>query len=53
VKQRREGRVWEGNYEIVEHDGSVIAQIPLADARNDSKLAAAIVRNGWPAIPEA
>lgn len=52
MTQRREGRVWEDNYEIVEHDGSVIAQIPLAEARNDSRLAAAIRRNGWPEIPE-
>jgi len=53
MKQRREGRVNGLNYEVVEHDGSVIAQTPLADARNDSKLAAAIERNGWEKIPEA
>jgi hypothetical protein len=53
VKLRREGRVNGGFYEVVEHDGSVIMQTPLADARNDSKLAAAIKRNGWADIPEA
>ncbi len=52
MKRRREGRIWEANYEVVETDGSVIAQIPLADARNDAKLAAAIKRNGWVEIPE-
>lgn len=53
MKQRRVGRVNGSNYEIVEHDGSVIAQTPLADARTDSKLAAAIKRNGWQEISEA
>jgi hypothetical protein len=53
MKQRREGRVAGDMYEIVEHDGSVIAQTPLSQARNDSKLAAAIKRNGWAEIPEA
>jgi hypothetical protein len=53
MKQRREGRVNGGNYEVVEHDGSVISQVSLDVARNDTKLAAAIKRNGWEAIPEA
>lgn len=51
MKQRREGRVNGLNYEVVEPDGSVIVQLPLPDARNDTKLAAAIVRNGWQKLP--
>jgi hypothetical protein len=44
-KVRREGRVAAGFYEVVEPDGSVIFRVPLADV--DSKLLAAIKRNGW------
>lgn len=39
-------------YEIRHPDGSVVKQIPLADARGDSKLAAAIKRNGWEGLPD-
>lgn len=53
MKLRREGRVNGLNYEVVEADGSVIVQTPLFDARNDTKLRAAIERNGWPKVPEA
>jgi hypothetical protein len=52
VKQRVEGRVSNGCYEVVGVDGGVISQVPLAEARRDTKLAAAIKRNGWPAVPE-
>jgi hypothetical protein len=51
VKKRFGGRVRGGLYEILAPDGGVIKQLTLADARNDTKLAAAIQRNGWEAIP--
>lgn len=53
MKLRRIGRVNGGCYEVVENCGSVIMQVPLSDARGDSKLLAAIKRNGWQEIPEA
>jgi hypothetical protein len=53
VKQRQSGRVRDGNYEVLAPDGGLIWQQPLADMRGDRKLAAAIKRNGWEAIPEA
>ena len=52
MKQRIAGRVNGENYEVVYPDGSVMKQIPLGEARNDTQLAAAIQRNGWEAIPE-
>lgn len=52
TKERILGRIREGNYEIVHPDGSVVSQTPLSDARGDTKLAAAIKRNGWKALPE-
>ena len=52
-KSRIEGRVRNALYEIVAADGGVIKEIPLGDARADSRLAAAIARNGWEKIPEA
>lgn len=53
MKKRIEGRIVGSMYEVVQPDGSVISQVPLITARNDAKLAAAIRRNGWQAIPEA
>jgi hypothetical protein len=53
VKQRQIGRVRDGNYEVLAPDGGLIWQRPLAEARGDTKLAAAIKRNGWEVIPEA
>jgi hypothetical protein len=53
VKQRQTGRVKDGNYEVLAPDGGLIWQRSLADVRADTKLAAAIKRNGWEAIPEA
>jgi len=52
TKQRIQGRVTGGMYEIVATDGSVISQTPLQEARGDKKLAAAIKRNGWEGIPD-
>ncbi len=52
IKQRILGRVQGSNYEIVHPDGSIVSQTPLSDARNDTKLAAAIKRNGWDPVPE-
>lgn len=52
MKQRREGRVQGDAYVIVDFDGTVIMQTPLAQAAADEKLAAAIARNGWEAIPK-
>lgn len=48
MKLRVVGRVNGSNYEVVSPDGNVKA-IPLAEA--DSKLRAAIERNGWEALP--
>ena len=42
---RIEGRVVGGNYVI--SGSGVTRSIPLAEAREDRKLAAAIQRNGW------
>lgn len=52
MKQRREGRVQDGMYVIVDFDGTVIQQTPLAQAASDAKLQAAIARNGWEEIPQ-
>lgn len=51
TKQRIEGRVNGGNYEVIGHDGGVMTSVPLGEARKDKKLAAAIKRNGWDGIP--
>jgi hypothetical protein len=48
VKQRITGRVNGHNYEVVSPSGNVMKTIPLAEA--DSKLRAAIQRNGWEQI---
>jgi hypothetical protein len=53
VKQRQSGRVKDGNYEVLAPDGGLIWQQPLAGMRSDTKLAAAIKRNGWEGLPEA
>lgn len=53
MKLRREGRVAGPHYEIVDTDGTVLTSTPLDEARNDTRLAAAIKRNGWQKIPEA
>jgi hypothetical protein len=50
LKQRREGYIQGDVYVIIEPNGSVIMEIPLAMA--DAKLKAAIARNGWEPIPE-
>lgn len=49
MKKRITGRInrERGEYEVVGLEGEVVKAIPLDDARNDSKLAAAIERNGW------
>lgn len=52
MKQRITGRVNGGSYEILATDGGVMQVFTLEQARTDTKLAAAIKRNGWPAIPE-
>lgn len=46
---RIEGRVVNSHYVITGPSG-VMKQIPLAEARADPKLAAAIRRNGWEQI---
>ena len=45
---RIEGRV-DGDHYVVAHAG-VLKRIPLAEARQDPKLLAAIKRNGWEAV---
>jgi hypothetical protein len=45
------GHVEEGNYVIRDTSGGVIRMISLDEARADTKLRAAIERNGWEAIP--
>jgi hypothetical protein len=49
MKQRITGRVNGSNYEVVSPAGDVMKSIPLSEA--DSKLRAAIERNGWEALP--
>jgi hypothetical protein len=51
MKSRIVGRVKGQEYQVVQGD-AVISSYPLSEARTDSKLAAAIKRNGWDAIPE-
>lgn len=52
MKQRITGEVRDDDYVILDVAGGVTRQIPLAQARQDAKLKAAILRNGWAAIPE-
>jgi hypothetical protein len=52
VKQRIIGRVNGDNYEVVLPSGEVNQTIPLEEAKQDTKLAAAIRRNGWQQLPE-
>lgn len=47
MKQRITGRVNGANYEVLSPDGDVMKSTPLEEARKDSKLLAAIERNGW------
>lgn len=48
---RLEGRVRHSLY-VIEGPQGVMKEIPLEQARSDTKLAAAIKRNGWEAIPD-
>lgn len=50
VKERIIGRIRAGNYEIVHPGDVVVKAIPLVEAKEDSKLLAAIKRNGWEAL---
>lgn len=50
MKQRFEGKVTGSVYRLLAPDGGVLKEIPLAEAREDKKLAAAIARNGWEPI---
>lgn len=49
---RVEGRVRDSMYIITSANG-VVKEIPLSEARNDTKLKAAIKRNSWQEIPDA
>jgi hypothetical protein len=53
TKQRIQGRVVGDQYEVFGVDGAMLSRTPLTEARSDTRLAAAIKRNGWEAIPEA
>lgn len=46
---RIEGRVEGGQY-VIRGASGVMKEIPIAEAREDPKLAAAIQRNGWEPI---
>lgn len=48
---RIEGRVQNSMYVIAGPQG-VVKEIPLAEARQDPKLKAAIKRNSWQEIPD-
>lgn len=37
---------------VIRGPQGVVKEIPLSEARDDTKLAAAIKRNGWEAIPD-
>jgi hypothetical protein len=50
MKQRITGKVNGANYEVLSPTGDVMKSVPLDEARNDSKLMAAIERNGWEKI---
>ena len=47
---RIEGRV-RGSLYLIEGPHGVVKEMPLAEARDDAKLAKAIERNGWEPIP--
>lgn len=53
MKKRITGRVNGDRYEILNPEGGVTRSQPMSEARADSKLAAAIKRNGWEDIPDA
>jgi hypothetical protein len=53
VKQRQQGSVNGTNYEVRAPDGGLIWQRPISEVRDDTKLAAAIKRNGWEGLSEA
>ena len=48
---RLEGRVEHSQY-VIRGPQGVVKEIQLDQAREDRKLAAAIQRNGWEAIPD-
>lgn len=50
MKQRITGRINGDFYEVVGTDGNVVSRVPLDQARKDSKLAAAVRRNGWESL---
>lgn len=50
MKKHILGRVNGDTYDIVAPSGEVMKSIPLAEARNDTKVKAAIERNGWETI---
>jgi hypothetical protein len=47
MSQRITGRVNGEHYEVLSPAGEVLKRMTLDEARNDSKLKAAIERNGW------
>ena len=48
MKERIVGRVVDGHYEVV----GTSYRKPLDEAQSDTKLIAAIKRNGWEPLPE-
>ena len=52
MKQRITGRVNGDYYEVLGLDGSVTRQTLLSEARENTKLSAAILRNGWEELPK-
>lgn len=48
---RLEGRMEHRQY-VIRGPRGAVKEIPLDQAREDSRLAAAIRRNGWEAIPD-
>ncbi len=48
---RVEGRV-QGSLYIITSGNGVVKEIPLDEARKDSKLKAAIKRNSWQELPD-
>lgn len=52
MKKRFTGRVRGGSYEVLDPNGGVVKTMTIAEAREHPKLASAIDRNGWDAIPE-
>jgi hypothetical protein len=47
MSQRITGRVNGDHYEVLSPAGELLKRMTLEEARNDSKLRAAIERNGW------